>query len=1038
MPIFDVNDLVVDRNQPQLMGVVVGVHFNEQMERHDYRVQFGAQIRAVPETSLRAFNRVETGWEAFLDDRFSDTNFFRETITFHRLRSPSTRIANAFSSARTQFFPHQFKPLLKFVENQSRGLLIADDVGLGKTIEAGYILQELRARQNIDRVAVIAPARLGTKWKYEMRTRFGMDFEVVQGRHFIDLANRIQEGEPDPFRWIVSYESVRPPEVREAIENSPLTIDVLIVDECHRMRNPETLQHQIGAAMAEIADFCIFLSATPVQNRIDDLWNVLKLLSPSEFFDQRIFDQQMNVHRFVMNAQSFLSSNPPALGKARDALRELVDQNDGRIVPADLVESFCAQLERTDLTAQEVREIRKDVTQISPVGSIISRTRKADAMPGRAIRVAHWCPIDLSPEEQNVYAGVEIMCRELWPNAENNWGFRMTLLSAYRMTASSIPAAVRYFREKLQNRVAEDGWDGWIEEAPVHEAAGQHAELDLWTGESRVRFEEIVANWQEEGGTDTKFNEVRGAIENIWEEDHGADRIERKIVLFSYYRRTLEYLAERFLVAEIDCRMIHGGIAVPERERRIDEFLENENIKVLLTSEVGGEGIDLQKASVVINYDLPWNPMVVEQRIGRIDRIGQEAERLIIANLIIRGSVEEIVLQRLLNRINIFESSIGELDAIIGDRVERLAESAISGRLTPDEISERVEQEGNALQNSIDAARAILAREENLLAADQDLLHEINAVVGNRLIPTENDLLSFLNSTFAGEFPGLQLSDAVTDSEAEVDFRGQCLRELAGQQYGNIDGINRFRERASNGPLSVTLSRDVAYRHSRSELLHIRHPLIRLAISLRERQLQRVAFSIEIDANDHIGPGQYMFSIFNVEFNTNIRHRKMIAIAVNMNDRTVWSDSENVDGLLRTLIENGRNWMPNGQIIENIDQIKELVIKEQDRVVARICARESSQANFRFQRQRAARLATARIRVENVSNRLVRLRMSNAGAFPIRMAKAQLQRANDAYKQIEAEQAPQDQVDYNAIDEIAVGRLNVTLINGNGKFGTTR
>src|SRR5438046_10646813 len=110
---------------------------------------------------------------------------------------------------------------------------------------------------------------------------------------------------------------------------------------------------------------------------------------------------------------------------------------------------------------------------------------------------------------------------------------------------------------------------------------------------------------------------------------------------------------------------------VDERSRVIDEFLEQKDVSLLLTSEVGGEGIDLQAASVLFNYDLPWNPMVVEQRIGRIDRIGQQAKRLVILNFVVESSIEERVLARLLTKIEIFKESIGEPDPIIGEEIER-------------------------------------------------------------------------------------------------------------------------------------------------------------------------------------------------------------------------------------------------------------------------------------------------------------------------------------------------------------------------------
>src|SRR5260370_293466 len=143
------------------------------------------------------------------------------TLTYHRLRRPPTRIAYSFSTSRTQFYPHQFTPLLKFLDHPGKRLLIADDVGLGKTIEAGYILRELRARQVVERVLVVAPARLGSKWKRELQTRFDEPFDIVRRTDLIGLAERLRQGrEIEPFRWITSYEHVRPEEVRVALEDT--------------------------------------------------------------------------------------------------------------------------------------------------------------------------------------------------------------------------------------------------------------------------------------------------------------------------------------------------------------------------------------------------------------------------------------------------------------------------------------------------------------------------------------------------------------------------------------------------------------------------------------------------------------------------------------------------------------------------------------------------------------------------------------------------------------------------------------------------
>jgi hypothetical protein len=172
-PKFKLHQPVQRINQPEAIGIVLEIHPDRQLSTWKYAVIFGTERRIVPEEALQALEIKQTVWDALTDGVFSGKEHFICTLTYHRLLHPPTRIAHSFASARTQFYPHQFKPLLKFLDNPKKRILIADDVGLGKTIEAGYILRELDARQGrLDRVLVVCPARLSPKWKKEMRDRF--------------------------------------------------------------------------------------------------------------------------------------------------------------------------------------------------------------------------------------------------------------------------------------------------------------------------------------------------------------------------------------------------------------------------------------------------------------------------------------------------------------------------------------------------------------------------------------------------------------------------------------------------------------------------------------------------------------------------------------------------------------------------------------------------------------------------------------------------------------------------------------------------
>lgn len=746
---FNVGDYVQRVNQPEMVGVVRELRCDNQVESWNYVVQFGAQLRALPEEALETVTIVQSPWEAFEQGRLSGKTHFVFTLTYERLKSPPARIAHSFATARTQFYPYQFKPLLKFLDNPGKSVLIADDVGLGKTIEAGYILRELDAHQAIERVLVLVPARLRSKWEKELRQRFGEQFRIVKGADLIEQASRVGKGrELEEFRWITSFESTRSDEVRAALDEVLLPIDVFIVDEAHRLRNPETLQHKVGGVLTRSANAIVFLTATPVQNKLEDLWNLLRLLSPEEFSEWPLFQEQIKGNRLILAAQRALSAHPPDYETATEAVESFVKRFSPERAGRQFLSSISDRLANASSDRRECLELQADISRLSPTSHIVSRTRKVEALPNRPKREPHWQRVRLSEEERTVYDSVEAICRRKWPGTADSWGFQMSLMMAYRMTASCIPAALEYFSDKLKETAQV------MQPAPDEESTGweEAGEVTAWTGPARQVLAEIVESAYRVPKHDSKLEELLSAFKGIWQHDERNSLPQRKIIVFSFFRRTLDYLGRALAERKIANRKIHGGVPVEERERAIDDFLERSDVQVLLTSEVGGEGIDLQAASVLFNYDLPWNPMVVEQRIGRIDRIGQLAKRLVILNFVVENSIEERVLKRLLTKIEIFKESIGEPDPIIGEEIERLAGRALQGDLLPEELDRIVEDQGDALARRVLEAKRMLTRVDGLLAADQALIDEINAVMGERQLPSENELILFLNAFLADRY----------------------------------------------------------------------------------------------------------------------------------------------------------------------------------------------------------------------------------------------------------------------------------------------
>jgi superfamily II DNA or RNA helicase len=1025
--VFNKGDLIQRINNPESIGLIRETRWDEQTESWNYLIQFGAQLLALPEAVLETIQEIQSPWDALSQGSLSGVRHFIFTLTFHRLHTPTARVAYAFSTARTQFYPHQFKPLLKFLDNQGNGLLIADDVGLGKTIEAGYILRELQARQSIERVLIVVPARLASKWKREMRLRFEEHFDIVKGSDLARLAERLRQGrEPEPFRWIISYESARPEEIRLALDETQPPIDLFISDEAHRMRNPESLQHKIGATLSRCSDSVVFLTATPVQNKLEDLWNLLRLLSPEEFPAWPLFQSQVEANRLVLAAQQALSQNPPAVSKARTSLDAFAAIYGSTFMSSqEFLESIIERLSEDNLERKDFIELHADIAQLSLLSNVISRTRKVEAMPDRALRSAMWSGVNLTEAEREVYNSIEELCRMSWPDVGESWGFRMSLLMAYRATASSIPAAMRYFSEKMRQAGVFDDFEDQFE--MDEELRQNSAGLNVWSGPTRSYLQNIVATWEQKGKDDTKLEKLIEAIRGLWKEDKAARRSHRKIVIFSYFRRTLEYLKAALTERGFNLRMIHGSNPpkIEEREFIIDEFLERADIPLLLTSEVGGEGIDLQKASVLFNYDLPWNPMVVEQRIGRLDRIGQQAKRIVIVNFIVRDSIEEYVLQRLLEKIDIFRESVGEMDPIIGEEIEQLTGRALSGELSSEEMMRVVEERGNALEMRVREARTMLSRVDGLLAADQSLIDEINAVTGERQIPSESDLLLFLNMFLERHFSGCQLPLQVANKVTKVDLRGPLglQIETAAPEIGPDAAL--FGRKIAGGPIDITLSREAGYRHPRAEMLHLRHPFVKFIVREVAREKKATAFGLTLGESSLLSPGLYGFLISLVEFKGQRLTTRLAAVFTGVETDLIWNDPDDTTPVILQMLESGQDVEIGSITQDQVSKVKQRLLAGLDAVKAEWSQREQRLDKVRAEQQRAILQGAVQLKLERAKQRLHTLLERNAMEFPIRMAQAQLEKAEQEFAKTTNLNRNGITSGIGAVIELAVGFLKV-------------
>ena len=444
------------------------------------------------------------------------------------------------------------------VLKQFRGrVLLADEVGLGKTIEAGMVLKEYLLRGIVDSVLVLTPASLVGQWQEELETKFDIASATTH--------DALLRSDPERFwsqtRLIASLALARRSE--HAAHILGRSFDLVIVDEAHHLRDRTSQSYKLVDALNK--RFLLLLSATPVQNDLTELYNVLTLLKPGIFKTLKEFRAA-----YVTPGKPHQPANP-------ERLRELMR------------------------------------------GAMVRNTRAVVALklPRRhAVTVR----VDGSEGERAAYQELAAAARRLATEGANRLALQH-LLGAAGSSPAAATAAVRRF-------------------------SGCHASWHV-----------LAQRWASIG---------TGGKEAALIDLLRRNPDEKKLV-FVHYRETLEHLADLLAREGFTFARFEGALSGPAKDAAIAAF--RERVPVLLCTESGGEGRNIQFCNTLINFDVPWNPMAIEQRIGRIDRIGQQRQ-VFVFNLVTRGTLEEQILHLLDEKLSMFELVVGEVGAILGGLAE--------------------------------------------------------------------------------------------------------------------------------------------------------------------------------------------------------------------------------------------------------------------------------------------------------------------------------------------------------------------------------
>lgn len=778
-----------------------------------------------------------------VDAEFRWTRYenFMADLALQKFSNQFSDVLFSMGASRTEFLPYQFKPVLQFIQQQPDGLLIADEVGLGKTIEAALIAREMLARGSVDRMLVICPANLREKWKRELHDRFGISLRKMQGRDFQDLKVRYErEGYWPPFRGVTSLEGLRSTNFEDTLVETGVQFDLIIIDEAHHLRNPVTRSFKLGEALAEQADHILLLSATPVQTGESDLLSLLRLVDPAEF--QEVSAGELNArlepNRYINAAINELSSPDPNIGRVAGYMDDTLNTYHGSaFTKDDLYMSWMRRIEDVhELSPEATVRFRRDLQNVHTLAPYYTRTRKREVQDIK-VRRARTIEVSLTPEERSFYEAwnalvrAEAILRKLHP------GF--FVVQPERQAASSL----RMASERVEARIAgvhtharttaDSEYEGSDSEPSdlgefAHGRASRAAAMPLDDAIDHLR--EAAANLPERDSKIEKF------IEQLHE--LLADRDDRKIICFTEWRGTMQHLRQRIEAEGIPCIAISGATRPDDRARQIHRFRQTDDLRVMVSTEVGAEGIDLQFCDTVINYDLPWNPMRVEQRIGRIDRFGQEADQILVVSFFVKDTIDTRVLQRLYERIGVFEQAIGQLEPILGPAISSLKEEILTRDLSADEQAAIVRAAVLKIeQDKIDRAR-LEERQDELMGQGDLLRKEVENTRESGRYISSLEVRAIVERWLAHSGSSRNRLEAKRPNIFDLQMSRDALQHVFDWMKGNRalptqDDSERapLTERLSqDGHAWVTFDSDVANANPMLPFLHASHEVVATAI----------------------------------------------------------------------------------------------------------------------------------------------------------------------------------------------------------------
>lgn len=869
-------DVMSDDRQPSAQPFAPG-SLVRLMARPEVEGSVMSVIPGSPESRVRVFT--PNGPQSFFASQLESVNEavaavatasdLRMRLTSTQLLHPSTRRLYSFNSGRIEYEPYQFRPVMKLINAERPRILIADDVGVGKTIEAALIIKELQARQPLESILIICPRQLVTedKWRSELK-RFDEDFVALDSatlQHCIE-ETRLEGRWPSRYRKaIVPYSLLDEKLLLGTAEGRrtrpgltsimpPVTFDLVIVDEAHHIRNRETWNHRVVSHLLDAAEAAVLISATPIQTGSKDLFNLLRLLRPDLILDERDFDRMREPNAYLARAEQLARSG--ATGWQSAVLEELEGAIGTAWGSTALISNPRAQQVRDLIDAgDESNEMRVRVVRalqgLNTFSGIVNRTRRRD-IGSFTTRKPETVEVEFTEEQARVYRDLISICERIVTLRQPSMSTEFLLSTLKRQASSSLNALAPFIEALLERRLS-------LEES-------SEADVEDVLIEPQV-LEEFLPEIREIGRAAARLD-ADPKLDSLLEIAAEKRQLpNNKLLVFSTFRHTLRYLQVALERDGSRVGLVHGGVSDDERRAIRARFAADKDdpraIDILLSSEVGTEGLDNQFCDALVNYDLPWNPMRIEQRIGRIDRRGQKSESISIKNMIVTGTIDAVIYQRCLRRIIESQLTLGASEEILGEITHEIRRIAEDLTLSDHERELRLQQLADNKLGRIQEQAELEEREAALFGLavhklDEDGVEEASSrwlAMG----PLAGLVEEYLDSVGYERASGL-FSRPIAVLRPDQNVRKALHEDYVALGSGGAPAVSWERWLKSPSEPTRRLAFDPAVADPDVELLSPTHPLVRAAAS---RISSSGLMTVSLQAvTPKLPPGRYPFAVY--------------------------------------------------------------------------------------------------------------------------------------------------------------------------------